>query len=141
MVRTPLLILILKFQALAVTFTALASTNGFVLPLEQECFTSKKKIAEVWPLLAAPEAQDDNIRKFENIGTRSFAIEQAISSAIDFHLAIGSEKKQARLNYLKEYWVDQVKSVDKVRFYSSQNPQHTCALFNFGIEGMDGTCS
>ena len=100
-------------------------------------YIKKEKIAEVWPLLAAPEAQDDNIRKFENIGTRSFAIEQAISSAIDFHLAIGSEKKQARLNYLKEYWVDQVKSVDKVRFYSSQNPQHTCALFNFGIEGMD----
>lgn len=100
-------------------------------------YIKKEKIAEVWPLLAAPEAQDDNIRKFENIGTRSFAIEQAINSAIDFHLAIGTDKKEARLNYLKNYWVDQVKGVDKVRFYSSQNPKHTCALFNFGIEGMD----
>lgn len=100
-------------------------------------YIRKEKISEVWPLLAAPEGQDDNIRKFENIGTRSFAIEQAISSAIDFHLAIGSDKKEARLNYLKNYWVDQVKDIPKVKFYSSQQEGNTCALFNFGIEGMD----
>jgi selenocysteine lyase/cysteine desulfurase len=100
-------------------------------------YMKKSKIPEVWPLLAAPEGQDENIRKFENIGTRSFAIEQAISSAIDFHLAIGADVKQARLNYLKTYWVDQVKEMSKVQFYSSTNPTYSCALFNFGIEGMD----
>lgn len=100
-------------------------------------YIKKNKIAEVWPLLAAPEGQEDNIRKFENIGTRSFAIEQATSSAIDFHLAIGADKKEARLNYLKNYWVDQVKDIPKVKFYSSQKSTNTCALFNFGIEGMD----
>jgi selenocysteine lyase/cysteine desulfurase len=100
-------------------------------------YIKKDRISEVWPLLAAPEGQDENIRKFENIGTRSFAIEQAISSAIDFHLAIGADVKQARLNYLKTYWVDQVKEMSKVQFYSSTNPTYSCALFNFGIEGMD----
>lgn len=100
-------------------------------------YIKKDKIKDVWPLLAAPEGQEDNIRKFENIGTRSFAIEQAISSAIDFHLAIGSAKKEARLNYLKNYWVDQVREIPKVKFYSSQESANTCALFNFGIEGMD----
>jgi len=100
-------------------------------------YINKNKIGDVWPLLAAPEGQEDNIRKFENIGTRSFAIEQAISSAIDFHLAIGADKKEARLNYLKNYWVNQVKDMAKVNLYSSQEPENTCALFNFGIEGMD----
>jgi len=100
-------------------------------------YINNTKISEVWPLLAAPQGQDENIRKFENIGTRSFAIEQAINSAIDFHLAIGADKKEARLNYLKNYWVDQVKEIPKVKFYSSQQPENTCALFNFGIEGMD----
>lgn len=100
-------------------------------------YIRKEKIKDVWPLLASPEDQIDNIRKFENIGTRSFAIEQAIGSAIDFHNAIGSARKEARLKYLKQYWVDQVKDVDKVRFYTSTNPDHSGALFNFGIEGMD----
>ncbi|WP_422007651.1 aminotransferase class V-fold PLP-dependent enzyme [Roseivirga pacifica] len=100
-------------------------------------YTKKDKIKDVWPLLASPEGQEDNIRKFENIGTRSFAIEQAIASAIDFHNAIGSARKEARLKYLKTYWVDKVKDIDKVNFYSSMNPEYTGALFNFGIEGKD----
>ena len=100
-------------------------------------YIRKERIKDVWPLLASPEDQIDNIRKFENIGTRSFAIEQAIGSTIDFHNAIGSARKEARLKYLKQYWVDQVKDVDKVKFYTSTNPDHSGALFNFGIEGMD----
>ncbi|MFT6872472.1 MAG: selenocysteine lyase/cysteine desulfurase [Roseivirga sp.] len=100
-------------------------------------YIRKERIKDVWPLLASPEDQIDNIRKFENIGTRSFAIEQAIGSAIDFHNAIGAARKEARLKYLKQYWVDQVKDIDKVKFYTSTNPNHSGALFNFGIEGMD----
>ncbi len=100
-------------------------------------YIRKERIKDVWPLLASPEDQVDNIRKFENIGTRSFAIEQAIGSAIDFHNAIGAARKEARLKYLKQYWVDQVKGVDKVKFYTSTNPSHSGALFNFGIAGMD----
>ncbi|MBO3698969.1 aminotransferase class V-fold PLP-dependent enzyme [Roseivirga sp. E12] len=100
-------------------------------------YIRKERIKDIWPLLASPENQVDNIRKFENIGTRSFAIEQAIGSAIDFHNAIGAARKEARLKYLKQFWVDQVKGIDKVKFYTSTKPEHSGALFNFGIEGMD----
>jgi len=100
-------------------------------------YIQKEKINQVWPLLASPENQADNIRKFENIGTRSFAIEQAIGSAIDFHQAIGSARKEARLQYLKRYWVDRVKDLPKVRCYTATDDMHSRALFNFGIEGMD----
>lgn len=100
-------------------------------------YIRKPKIKDVWPLLASPENQEDNIRKFENIGTRSFATEQAIGSAINFHNAIGSERKEARLQYLKNYWVDKVKDLDKVQFYTSTKSSMSRALFNFGIEGMD----
>lgn len=102
-------------------------------------YIRKAKIKDIWPLLASPENQEDNIRKFEHIGTRSFAIEQAIGTAIDFHTAIGSERKQARLQYLKSYWVNQVKSLNKVRFYTSIQNNLSCALFNFGVEGMDAS--
>lgn len=100
-------------------------------------YIRKAKIKDVWPLLASPENQEDNIRKFENIGTRSFAIEQAIGSAINFHTAIGSKRKEARLNYLKNYWVDKIKDLDKVHLYTSTKSDLSRALFNFGIEGMD----
>ncbi len=102
-------------------------------------YIRKEKIKDVWPLLASPENQEDNIRKFENIGTRSFATEQAIGTAINFHTAIGSERKEARLQYLKDYWVNQVKDLDKVLFYTSTRKNLSCALFNFGIKGMDAS--
>lgn len=71
-------------------------------------YVKKEKIQPLYPLLAAPEPESDNIRKFENLGTRSFAIEQAIGQAIDFHHMIGSDIKAKRLHYLKNYWTEKV---------------------------------
>jgi len=65
----------------------------------------KDKISKVWPLLCNDKPQSDDIRKFETIGTRSFPIEQAIGAAINFHNAIGSQRKQERIHFLKNYWV------------------------------------
>jgi hypothetical protein len=39
--------------------------------------------------MAAGDPLSSDIRKFENLGTRSFAIEQAIGQAIDFHYIFG----------------------------------------------------
>ena len=47
-------------------------------------YVKKEKIKNLYPLFAAPDPEQDNIRKFENLGTRSFATEQAIGQAIDF---------------------------------------------------------
>ncbi len=73
-------------------------------------YVKKEKIEKVYPLFAAPEDQIDNIRKFEHLGTRSFAIEQGIGQAINFHHMIGSELKSKRLHYLKNYWFEQLKN-------------------------------
>lgn len=82
-------------------------------------YVRKEKISKLYPLLAAPDPEEENIRKFEHLGTRSFAIEQAIGQAIDFHLMIGPERKASRLFYLKNYWCDQVKDLPGVRIGTS----------------------
>ncbi|MFI5170774.1 MAG: aminotransferase class V-fold PLP-dependent enzyme [Chitinophagales bacterium] len=98
----------------------------------------KDKIKNVWPLFGAPDTMDiNNIRKFENLGTRSFPIEYAIANAIDFHLMIGAARKEARLRYLKNYWVDKVKDNPKIKFYTSMDPRFSCAIANFSISGME----
>ena len=98
----------------------------------------KDKIKNVWPLMGAPETMDiNNIRKFENLGTRSFPIEYSIANAIDFHLMIGSERKEARLRYLKNYWVNQVKELSKFKLNTSLHPEYSCAIANFRIDGME----
>lgn len=96
----------------------------------------KDKIEKVWPLLSSPEPNSADIRKFENLGTRSFPIEMALGYSIDLHNMIGGARKQQRLHYLKQYWMSQVKDVPGMRFFTSIKPEWSCAIGNFVIEGM-----
>ena len=98
-------------------------------------YVKQNRIKNLYPLFAAPNAQDDNIRKFEALGTRPFFIEQAIGKAIDFHHMIGIERKQKRLHYLKNYWMERVKSFPGVILNTSLNYKWGCAIGNVGIEG------
>ena len=61
-------------------------------------YVRKEKIARLYPLFAAPEPGSDDIRKFEALGTRSFAIEQAIK---DFLLSMLLENHLVRYPNLR----------------------------------------
>jgi selenocysteine lyase/cysteine desulfurase len=99
-------------------------------------YVKKEKIKSLYPLFAtSDDPLKDDIRKFENLGTRPFFIEQAITKALEFHDMIGSERKEKRLHYLKNYWMEKVKTVPKVKLNTSLHPKWGCAIGNIGIEG------
>ncbi len=99
-------------------------------------YVRKDKIKNLYPLFATSDNPlKDDIRKFENLGTRPFFIEQAISKALEFHEMIGSERKEKRLFYLKNYWMEKVKAVPKVKLNTSLHSKWGCAIGNVGIEG------
>lgn len=99
-------------------------------------YVKKDKIKDIYPLFATGEDPlGSNIRKFEALGTRPFFIEQAIGKALEFHEMIGSERKEKRLHYLKNYWMEKVKDVPKVKLNTSLRPKWGCAIGNIAIEG------
>jgi len=99
-------------------------------------YVRKEKIKKIFPLFAtSDDPLKDDIRKFENLGTRPFFIEQAIGKAIEFHDMIGIQRKQQRLHYLKNYWMEKVKSVPRVRLNTSMDPAWGCAIGSVAIEG------
>jgi len=98
-------------------------------------YVRKQKIKSVWPLFGAGEKEDENIRKFEHLGTRPFYIEAAIDKAIDFHDMIGSKRKEERLLYLKNYWMNKVKDLPKVKLHTSFKKEFGCAIGLVSIEG------
>jgi selenocysteine lyase/cysteine desulfurase len=100
-------------------------------------YVKKDNIAGLWPLFPNDKPQSGDIRKFETLGTRSFAPEQAIGQAIDFHLAIGSKRKAERLHYLKNYWCEKVMHNSRVKLNISLKPEFSCALGNFSIDGLE----
>jgi selenocysteine lyase/cysteine desulfurase len=98
-------------------------------------YIRKEKVRDVWALLSNNEPDGPDIRKFESLGTRSFASEMAIGAALDFHDVIGTRRKEARLRYLKDYWVDALRNLPRVRFLQSDTPHQSCAIANIAIEG------
>ncbi len=98
----------------------------------------RDKIANVWALLSNDKPDGDNIRKFESLGTRSFPTEMATGYSLDLHNLIGTARKQQRLHYLKNYWMERVRDVPGIRFYTSTHPQWSCAIGVFGLEGLSG---
>ena len=99
-------------------------------------WVKKEKIAKIWPLVSSGEPHSSNIRKFEELGTRSFPIEQGIGEAINFHDGIGRKRKEDRIRYLKDYWATKVQNIPKVKLHTSLNAKYSCAICGVSIDGM-----
>jgi selenocysteine lyase/cysteine desulfurase len=95
----------------------------------------RDKIAQVWPLFSSGTPHSPNIRKFEEIGTRSFPLEQGIGEALNFHEAIGYRRKQERLFYLKTYWTSRVEKMKGAALHTSAKPEYSCAIGTVSVEG------
>lgn len=100
-------------------------------------YVRKERIKDLWPMMAASEKQDDDIRKFEEIGTHPAANHQAISEALTFHEGIGAARKGARLRYLLDYWARPLLKNERVVLHTSQNPEFGCGIGLVQIKGMD----
>lgn len=102
-------------------------------------YVRRNRIKELWPLMAASEEQDDDIRKFEEIGTHPAANFLAIGDAISFHEGIGPARKGARMRFLRDYWAKRLMKNPRVRMNTSLDPRFSCGLANVQIEGVDST--
>jgi selenocysteine lyase/cysteine desulfurase len=101
-------------------------------------YVRRSKIAGLWPLMAAPEPQSDNIRKFEEIGTHPDAPRLAVAEALTFYESIGPERKEARLRYLRDRWARRLTQHGKVKLYTSLDPSQSCGIATMGIDGVTG---
>ncbi len=99
-------------------------------------YVRREKIQALWPMMAAPESMNADIRKFEEIGTHSLAPYLAIGEAVAFHNAIGGKRKEARLRYLRDYWAKKLMELPNVRLHTSLDPGMSCAIGNIEIVGI-----
>ncbi len=100
-------------------------------------YVRRDKIGGLWPLMAAAETQQDDIRKFEEIGTHPAANALAIAEALVFHETLGPARKEARLIELREYWAARLAQHERVRFHTSRKPGFACGIALVEIEGVD----
>ncbi len=100
-------------------------------------FVRRDRIGDLWPLFAAPDSMDKDIRKFEEIGTHPAANTLAVAEALTFHQAIGPARKLARLVYLRDYWARRLLSGGRIRLHTSLAPGLAAGIATFQAPGLD----
>jgi selenocysteine lyase/cysteine desulfurase len=100
-------------------------------------YVKKSRIASTWPLMAAGKAQDNDIRKFEEIGTHPAANHNAISQALIFSENIGIDRKAARLRYLRNRWAHRLRENPKCEPLHSEDPAQSCGIGFLSFKGID----
>ncbi len=100
-------------------------------------YVRREKIAGLWPMMPAPDTMDNDVRKFEEIGTHPAANFRAIGHALTFHEGIGAKRKLARMIFLRDRWAKRLLQHDRVRLHTSLKPGFACGLATVQIEGMD----
>jgi isopenicillin-N epimerase len=103
-------------------------------------YVRRTKQKKIWPLMAAPPEMDENIRKYEEIGTHPAANHNAIAAAITFNRGIGADRKAARLRFLRDRWAVRLAAADaRVKILTPLNDTESCGIALIHVEGLDTT--
>jgi selenocysteine lyase/cysteine desulfurase len=100
-------------------------------------YVRRDKIKDLWPMMPAPDTLDEDIRKFEEIGTHPAANYLAIADALTFHLGIGARRKEERLRYLRDRWARRLKTYENVVLHTSLKPRYSCGIATVQITDVD----
>jgi selenocysteine lyase/cysteine desulfurase len=96
----------------------------------------RDRIAGLWPVYADLGMADDDIRKLNHTGTHPCHTDLGINEAIDFHQAIGIQRKEARLRFLQRYWTDQVRGHPGISINTPTDPRRSCGIANVGVASL-----
>jgi selenocysteine lyase/cysteine desulfurase len=101
-------------------------------------YVRKEKVPRIWPLFASAAGREDNIRKFEEIGTHPQANFNAVSVALTFHRGIGADRKIARLRWLRDRWAKPLLAESpRVKVLTELGPDKAGAICLFSVDGLD----
>jgi len=100
-------------------------------------YVRKSRIKDTWALMASSDRQDNDIRKFEEIGTHPASTFNAIPEAIAFNDSIGIARKTARLRYLRDRWANRLAQNPRVRIMHSKELDQSAGIGNIGFTDLD----
>ncbi|HZX26392.1 MAG TPA: aminotransferase class V-fold PLP-dependent enzyme [Telluria sp.] len=96
-------------------------------------YVRRGRIKDIAPLFGDTTHAADDIRKFAKVGTVPPAPVLAVNDALAFHGRIGGASKEARLRWLKEYWVGQARAIPGLEMLTPADPQRSCAIAAFRL--------
>jgi selenocysteine lyase/cysteine desulfurase len=99
-------------------------------------YINKKRIAQIWPLLADYIKEADDIKRLNHLGTHPVHTNLAIHNALDYLEWIGMDRKEKRMRFLQNYWTSKLRNVPHVVINTPEDPQRHCGIGNVGIRHL-----
>jgi selenocysteine lyase/cysteine desulfurase len=100
-------------------------------------YIKKDRIAHTYPLASALEPLADSIKKFEEMSIQVLPNLLALGYAIQFHLQLTRDVKEARLTYLRQRWTDALQNLDTITFNVPLNTTQCKGIASFHISDED----
>lgn len=98
-------------------------------------FIAKARISDIDPFMGADDYAAGDVRLRVHTGTANMAAYLAMEDALNFHEAIGSAAKAARLTYLRRRWTEPLRGVPGVQILTPEDDGLGSALGAFRLTG------
>jgi isopenicillin-N epimerase len=106
-------------------------------------FVKKEHIPTLWPSYGSrswttgrSNHAGSSIGKLVAHGTDTTFLFAAVPAMLDFHEAVGVERRTARFHYLKRYWTDRLADVPGVRYKAPLDASMSCGLIGLMLGGV-----
>ncbi|MGC2613113.1 MAG: aminotransferase class V-fold PLP-dependent enzyme [Terracidiphilus sp.] len=99
-------------------------------------YIRKSRLADIDICLGNREDPPDDISSRVYSGTYSFAATLTIPTAVEFHNRLTIERKQARLQHMRNYWVSRVRDVEGIEILTPDDPERYGATTSFRLQGL-----
>lgn len=96
-------------------------------------YIRRGRVRDIDPYMGEPDG--DDIRTRVHTGTINFAAYLALPLALQIHERIGVPNKAARLQRLRNRWVEAAHGIDGVQVLASNDPRLTSAIASFRLRG------
>jgi len=80
------------------------------------------------------ELGDDDVENRVHLATSDFAAFITVPKSIEFHNLIGGANKEARLKYLREAWVNEVKKIPEVEILGGNSIENSSGVGGFRLK-------
>lgn len=98
-------------------------------------YIRKDRLASIDRMMADDEAPAGSIDSRVHTGTLNFAAFLTVPSALDFHEAVGPAHKAARIRYLRDRWVLQVRGRPGIDVLTPDDPGMAAGITSFRLRG------
>ncbi len=99
-------------------------------------YIRKAKLEDIEICLGNREDPATDVESRVYPGTYNFAATLTVPRAVAFHNELTVERKQARLTFLRDYWVARVRDIEGMQILTPDEPGRYGATTSFRLKGM-----